>query len=155
MILPLKFKQNHTYRGRITGEKAKQRRKAIKHRKAALKRYTSVVDRWDNDKLYRDNCMADKMTRADAIELDVIATQKAQHKGMSFQERKKKNKNHEFWVVQEGSAGGQTVNTELHPSYGAHQAKAKAKTMAWEASSSSTSWPQQQWTTEEWSYRRW
>ena len=99
--------------------------------------------------------MADNMTRADAIELDVIATQKAQHKGMSFQERKQKNKNHGFRVVQEGSAGGQTVNTELHPSYGAHQAKAKAKTMAWAASSSSTSWSQQKWSTEEWSYKRW
>ena len=160
MILPLRFKENHTYRGRITGDKAKQRKLAMKHRKAAEKKnYTSVVDRWDKDQLYRENCLARKITRSAAMELDVLAKEKARHTGMSFNERKQKNKNHSFWVVQEGSAGGQTVDTVLHPGFVVHQAKAKAKSIAWEASSSSTSRPQwtsqSWWTSQEWSYRHW
>ena len=157
IILPLKFKSNRTYRGKVTGEEAKNRSKALKHHKRAVERYGSIVNRWDNDKLYRDNCINNHMTREDAIQLDVLAAQQAPHHGMSFQQRRQKNTHYRYRIVQEGSAGGQTVSTELHPGYDAHRAKAKAKTMSWTASSSSTAWSQQRWTTEDagWRWRYW
>ena len=89
------------------------------------------------------------MTREDAIQLDVLAAKPAPKHGMSFYERKQKNRHYENRVVQTGSAGGHSVRTEDHPQFGSHRAKAKAKTMSW-AASSSTAWPRQMhWTTEE------
>ena len=88
------------------------------------------------------------MTREDAIQLDVLAAKPAPKHGMSYYERRQKNKHYEYRVVQTGSAGGHSVRTEDHPQFGSHRAKAKANTMSW-AASSSTAWPRQNWTTEE------
>ena len=81
------------------------------------------------------------MTRDDAVYLDTIAAQPPPRYGMTLEQRKKKNKNWQYRVVQTEPGGGHAVRTESHPDYDGHRAKAKAKTISW-ASSSTTVWTQ-------------
>ena len=83
--------------------------------------------------------MRNKMTRDDAVYLDNLAAQPAPKYGMPLEQRKKKNKNWQYRVVQTGAGGGHAVRTESHPDYDSHRAKAKAETISW-AASSTTVW---------------
>ena len=87
-LRPLIFKANYQYRGKVTGEAAILRGRAKKHLQRAqrgtlqsdgiLRSFSSIVERWDYDDIYRASCIKEGLSREDAVRYDYIALQPPQ-----------------------------------------------------------------------------
>ena len=166
----LVYKQNFKYRGKLTGEYAILKARARKHLKRALKgtlqldgtyrKFTSVLDRWDNDEYYRTTLInKEDLSREDAAYYDQLASMPTEEKKMAWEERKDRMQKYEWEVVQAKGGGGQTVPTKLYPTYAA-KIEAKASPTPAHPASSSSSWQGQDWWSQssrqtDWQWQDW
>ena len=128
-------------------------RDGVRQLDGSIRKFTSCVDRFDNDEQYRRRLVKDEnLTREDIMLYDELAALPKDIVTMPFQVRSERMKHHAWDVVQEKGGGSSTVSTTTYPTYHSTlAAKAAAPLPTW-MSSSSSSWNKSgKWWTQSWS----
>ena len=176
----LVWKENNKWRGTITDPYQLKLLRARKHLERAqkgvpqldgsLKSFRNCAHRWDCDEQYRLRLQQDEnLTREDVEEYDYLASLPRKDMPFSLEDRQARRKDKAWKLVQAKGGGSSTVQTSAYPTYQGMQAAKAAAPAPYSQPSSSTSWnqsdqwwsqawqpePEQWWSDDTWSQRKW